>query len=103
MRLKISATWVSDTSSGSYSYTLSRRETDDCEKLGDEAPLTSATECVANTLGPVLEELSIAGDGWCFVWRFAQTFLKSGAHEAAFSWKQQNEFVLGIVLTLIPH
>lgn len=74
------------------SVTLTRRQTEACERFGDaidvEEPEGGAV--IADGISEMADAcLSIddpAHDGWCWAYRLGQTFLASQMHFARFEW-----------------
>lgn len=83
MKLKIEASG----DDVSFSHTLTRRETADCLRAGDDAPCGPSSLAVADRLSDYLMSAGIADDGWCFVWRLAQRFLEAGSVTAQYQWE----------------
>lgn len=94
MRLRI----VAAIPAGDVSFTLTRRETADCLRVGDNAPCGTASLAVASALSDFLASSGIADDGWCFVWRLAQRFLEAGSLTAQYRWEG---FCLDF--SIVPH
>ena len=87
------------------SVTLTRRQTEACERLGDEIDVEEpegealVADGVSEMIDACLSDDHPAHDGWCLAYRLGQTFLTSQMQAARFEWSGGR----WLTLTRLPH